>query len=107
MLGTDPGRFLAELQARGIRFVVADDRLRWTPREAVTADEIESLRLFKPDLIRLLSHGDDQFTKADEPTTLSPPGETWDEFACRVLTETTGRTWRATTPIVLLDDDHS
>lgn len=36
----------------------------------------------------------------------SPPGETWDEFVCRVLTETTGQTWRATTPAALVDDDH-
>jgi hypothetical protein len=36
----------------------------------------------------------------------SLPGEMWDEFACRTLRETTGKTWYSTTPLALADDDH-
>jgi len=31
--------------------------------------------------------------------------EPWHVWLCRMLTETTGKPWRATTPFALLDDD--
>lgn len=166
MLATTPASILIELQARGVRFVVADDRLRWMPRDAVQAEEVELLRRFKPDLIRLLTlsnlvaaanarlppgviltpadwqrldavercllpavaggdateaqaQSDDylavlasiiqQHAATDQSTvstTTCPPDERWDVWLCRVQQELTGRTWYATTPLMLADDDH-
>jgi hypothetical protein len=109
MLATDPAGILVELQARGVRFTVTGDRLKWTPKAAITADELDLLRRHKPDLIRLLRHADDQPAESDQSavsTTTGPPHEPWGDWLCRSLTERTGRTWYSTTPLALADDDH-
>lgn len=51
----DAHTFLAALRARGVILVVCDDRLRWSPREALYPEEVEQLRQYKPLLLQLLS----------------------------------------------------
>lgn len=109
MPATDPANILIELQARGVQFTVADEKLRWTPRDVVRSDEVELLRRFKPDLIRLLVPGAEQLSVPDQAavSTITPPSaEPWSAWLCRSLTARTGQTWYATTPHVLRDDDH-
>jgi hypothetical protein len=49
----DPTGLLATLKARGVHLEVVGDRLRWRPREAVTAEEREILTRHKPELLAL------------------------------------------------------
>jgi hypothetical protein len=43
------------LRARGVSLVAAGDRLRWHPREALTAAEVAALRRHKSELLAMLS----------------------------------------------------
>ena len=101
---------LTTLQSRDVRLTVKGDKLHLDgPRGALTPGLVGLLNQFKPDLIRLLRHADDQPAESDQSavsTTTAPPDEPWDVWLCRVQQELTGQTWRATTPVALADDDH-
>lgn len=51
---------LASLRSRGVALVAVDDRLRWTPREALTAEDIAQLREHKAEILALLAAPDVQ-----------------------------------------------
>jgi hypothetical protein len=46
---------LADLRARGVELVADGDRLRFRPVEAVSPDELNALRVFKPEILQRLA----------------------------------------------------
>lgn len=52
---TPAAQLVAELRARGVELVAAGDRLRYRPVDAVTPNEIEVMRAFKPEILRILT----------------------------------------------------
>ena len=65
-------QLLADLRRRGIKLEIHEDRLRYSPRSAVTNDLLEELRVHKPCLMALLRAG-------AESTTIDHHDKGWED----------------------------
>ncbi len=54
----DAAVLVETLKARGVTLEAHGDKLRWTPRDALTPGEVERLRQHKRDIMEVLSHPD-------------------------------------------------
>jgi hypothetical protein len=76
---------LADLHRRSVTLAAAGDRLRWSPREALSGEEREALARHKPEVLAILAARAEPRPRAQPSTTSTPPATPWDQAEADAL----------------------